>query len=304
MQKVTEVDTPFGRLARGIKRNPVVVGASVRFLEWRCRSVRSFAFVASTGRSGTTTLARFFEDIPSCVALHEPYPAMTSDYATDSADDAQLHQTRFQQVKRIQVLRAASNLDFYLETNHQFLKNFAYPAIDYFGRRLRVIHLRRDPVSVASSFFSIGSVPGKTKLGSLYLIDPHRSDNVLPIGDVLDHDPKFADDLYPCLWYWYEMEARVIRLLEDYPAISIMHLATDDLNQPDRVKDLLSFLALPHLADRVLAKVGLRTNQKREEKQRTVDRVKAQEMDDQLSRLLRDRFDARYIQAGPKTRGS
>ena len=100
------------------------------------------------------------------------------------------------------------------------------------------------------------------------------------------------------------MEARVIRLLEDYPAISIMHLATDDLNQPDRVKDLLSFLALPHLADRVLAKVGLRTNQKREEKQRTVDRVKAQEMDDQLSRLLRDRFDARYIQAGPKTRGS
>ena len=128
MQKVTDVDTPFGRLARGIKRNPVVVGASVRYLEWRCRSVRSFAFVASTGRSGTTTLARLFEDIPSCVALHEPYPAMTSDYATDSADDAQLHRTRFQQVKRIQILRAASNLDFYLETNHQFLKNFASPG--------------------------------------------------------------------------------------------------------------------------------------------------------------------------------
>jgi hypothetical protein len=95
-----------------------------------------------------------------------------------------------------------------------------------------------------------------------------------------------------------------VQLLEDYPAISIMHLETDDLNQPDRIKDLLSFLDLPHLADRILAKVGLRANQKQEEKQRTVDRDKAQDMDQQLCRLLRDRFDARYIQTGSKTRGS
>ena len=83
----SDTDTFLEHLTRGFKRNPVVVSASVRFLEWRCRSVRSFAFVASTGRSGTTTLARLFEDLPSCVALHEPYPAMKSDYATDSADN-------------------------------------------------------------------------------------------------------------------------------------------------------------------------------------------------------------------------
>ena len=228
---------------------------------------------------------------------------MKSDYATDSTDDNQLHQIRFQKVKRVQVLRAACNLDFYLETNHQFLKNFSGPAIDYFGSRLRVIHLRRDPVSVASSFYAIGSIPGKTELGSLYLIDPHRSDNVLPIGDVLDKDPLFSDDLYRCLWYWYEMEARVVRLLETYPEISLMHLATDDLNQPDRVKGLLDFLDLSHLADSVLPKVGLRANQKRDEKQRTVERDKAEEMNQQLSQLLQERFDARYIQASAESFG-
>ena len=301
MRHVTEPDTLLGRIARGFKRNPVVVSATVQFLERQCRSVRSFAFVASTGRSGTTTLARLFEDIPNCVALHEPYPAMKSDYATDSADDAQLHCDRFQKVKRIQVLRAAKDLDFYLETNHQFLKNFALPAIDYFGNRLRVIHLRRDPVSVASSFYAIGSVPGKTELGSLYLIDPHRSDNVLPIGDVLDSDAMFADDLYRCLWYWYEMEARVVRLREQFPQVEMIHLATDDLNQPDCVGGLLGFLGLSHLADSVLPKVGLRANQKRDEKQRVVSREKADAMNEQLVGLLRDRFDARYIQSSSES---
>ena len=297
MQKVSDADTLLGRLAFWIKRNPVVVGTAVRFLEWRCRSVRSFAFVASTGRSGTTTLARLFEGIPSCVARHEPYPAMKSDFTTDSHGDIQLQKERFQRVKRIHVLQAASALDFYLETNHQFVKNFAEPAVDYFGERLRVIHLQRDPVSVASSFYSIGSVPGKTELGSRYLIDPHRSDNVLSIGDVLDSDPSFSDDLYRCLWYWYEMEARVVRLAENYPATPIIHLATDDLNQPEQIKNLLHFLDLSHLADAILPKVGLRTNQKRDEKQRSVDRDSAMEMDRRLKELLVDRFDGRYIQS-------
>jgi len=296
VQHASKTDSLWGQFARGFKRNRWVVSASVRVLEWRCRDVRSFAFVATTGRSGTTTLTRLFEDLPSCVALHEPYPAMKSDYATDSHDDEKLQCERFEKLKRFHILRAASKLDFYLETNHLFLKNFYQPAIDYFGSRLRVIHLRRDPISVASSFYAIGSVPGKTTLGSLYLIDPHRTDNVLPIGEVLDKDPKFSDDLYRCLWYWYEMEARVVRLSEQYPELSLMHLATDDLNQPDRVRDLLGFLNLSHLADAVLPKVGLRANEKRDEKQRTVDPEQASAMNEQLVQLLRERFDSRYIQ--------
>lgn len=297
MHKVSDAETPFGQLALWIKRNPLVVGTAIRLLERRCQHVRSFAFVASTGRSGTTTLARLFEGIPSCVARHEPYPAMKSDFATDSRCDVELQRERFEKVKRFHVLRAASGLDFYLETNHQFIKNFAEPAINYFRERLRVIHLQRDPVSVASSFYSIGSVPGKTDLGSRYLIDPHRSDNILPIGDILDNDPNFTDDLYRCLWYWYEIEARVVRLTDDYPGTPIIHLVTDDLNQPEQIKSLLRFLDLTHLADSILPKVGMRTNQKRGEKQRMVDRGKACEMDQQLRELLNTRFDRRYIQS-------
>ena len=303
MQKASD-DTLWGRLALGIKRNPLVVAASVRLLEQQCRSVRSFAFVASTGRSGTTTLARLFEGISSCVACHEPYPTMKSDFATDSVDDISLQKKRFEKVKRIHVLRAASGLDFYLETNHQFVKNFADPALAYFGDRMRVIHLRRDPISVASSFYAIGSVPGKTELGSRYLIDPHRSDNVLPIGDVLDSDPRFADDLYRCLWYWYEMEARIVRLRENYADLAMIHLVTDDLNRPEKISELLRFLDLDHLADEILPRVGLRTNQKKDEKQRSIEREQACQMDRQLQELLSSRFDSRYIQSLPENIGS
>ena len=92
------------------------------------------------------------------------------------------------------------------------------------------------------------------------------------------------------------MEARVVRLREQHPELSLLHLTTDDLNQPDRVRDLLEFLNLPHLADSVLPRVGLRVNEKRDEKQRTVDREQAIAMNEQLVKMLRDRFDSRYIQ--------
>lgn len=88
----------------------------------------------------------------------------------------------------------------------------------------------------------------------------------------------------------------MVRLCEQYPELSVMHLATDDLNQPDRVRDLLEFLNLSHLADSVLPKVGLRANEKRDEKQRTVDREKAIAMNEQLVQMLVERFDSRYLQ--------
>jgi len=283
---------------QSIKRSRLVVEPYARFLEWRTRTTRTFAFVATTGRSGTTTLSDLFTGLPQCIALHEPYPCMLSDWptgldlSTESASKAiaEFHRSHFQAKKRINILRAAAGHTLYLETNHQFVKNFANPAIDYFGDRLRVIHLVRNPVSVATSFYAIDSIPGRPEMGRLYMIDPRQRDNVLPINDVLEGDPDFSHDLYRCLWYWYETEARVIRLEATHPRLPVIHLDTNDLNDPQRLLELVSFLDVDELRDDILARAGRRTNEKLAEKHRAIDRAEAESMNERLRQLLLHRF--------------
>ena len=77
-----------------------------------------------------------------------------------------------------------------------------------------------------------------------------------------------------------------------------MHMRTKDLNDPEQIAQLLSFLCLEHLAEQVLHKVGHRANQKLNEKQSSIDFEKSQETDQRLRELLSSRFGVRYIQTG------
>ena len=65
-------------LVESLKYSPAVVGLYEKILEQRCASVDSYIFVATTGRSGSTSLSRIFEAADNAVCLHEPYPAMQS----------------------------------------------------------------------------------------------------------------------------------------------------------------------------------------------------------------------------------
>jgi hypothetical protein len=277
--------TGLGSVKRALKRHPLVVSAYTRWLEARTSETRTFAFVASTGRSGTNTLADLFDGLPRCVALHEPYPAMTTRPVDVPEDVWPPFST-----KVVNILRAAAGNELYLETNHQFLKNFAEPAVAYFGDRIRVIHLVRDPISVASSFYSIGSIPGVSRLGMAYLLDPRRPDNVLAMGDAFEPGREFEHPLYRCLWYWYETEARVIRLRQQHPGLQVFSLRTDGLNDPGTVASLADFLGVPKLKDTLLTRTGLRSNLKRDLKKQSVSETEARDMNDRLLAYLTDRF--------------
>ena len=64
-----------------LKRNPVTVTLFNAWLDFRCRNLECYIFVATTGRSGTTSLARVFETVlDGAIRLHEPPPVMFSDY--------------------------------------------------------------------------------------------------------------------------------------------------------------------------------------------------------------------------------
>lgn len=277
------------RFLQPLKRHPFVYEGYVRWLKWRCRRVEAFVFVASTGRSGTNTLADLFEGIPDCVALHEPRPPMVTPGAA-RLDPGRYFDDVFRASKRVEMLRTARTSRLYLETTHQFIKNFAPQAVELFGDKLRVVHLRRDPVSVASSFYAIGSVPGRTEKGITWLIDPGRVDNCLPIADLLDKDASFGHDYYRCLWYWYETEARVRRFGRQFPQVPLAHVRTDELNDPQAIERLLAEIGLERYSTAVTARAGLRANQKTDKKRRELPVDDAEEMRVRLEAELVGRF--------------
>ena len=288
----------FGRgwrhhpLVMPLKRNPLVVAAVNAWLDFLCRNVERYIFVATTGRSGTVSLARVFEKaVDGAVCLHEPYPIMFSDYPRGQGIDRERYfREVFENLKTIYIKRAAAGHRYYVETNHQFIKNFAVPAIGYFKNKIRIIHLRRDPVSVASSFLSIDSVPENTQRGHYYMLEPSDSTNIIRIPELSDNGGEFGHDLYKCLWYWYETEARVADLKKRYPEAGWVTIGTEQLNDRAALSAMFERLGIPVTSERLSRSVSIRENLRTEEKKSVMDPDQC----DEMNRKLRTRIEKQY----------
>lgn len=282
--------------AIALKRNPITVALYNAWLDYRCRNVESYIFVATTGRSGTKSLFRVFEAaVDGAVCLHEPHPIMFSDYPRERGIDREEYFRRlFWTLKRTYIKRAAAGHRYYLETNHQFIKNFAVPAVEYFGPKIRIIHLKRDPVSVASSFLAIDSVPAKTQRGHYYMLDPDDSTNLIQIPELWNGSGEFGHDLYKCLWYWYETEARVRAMKRRYPAVVWIDITTEQLNDRTVLKSMFDRLGIPVFPDRLDRAVSIRENLRTEEKKEIIDRARCEEMDRKLRAKIEQVYGKRF----------
>jgi len=276
-------------IVEAIKYSPMVVGFYEKMLESKCRSVDGYIFVATTGRSGSDSLSKIFQAADDAVCFHEPYPIMFSDY-DDPATKKAYFDKLFYQRKKINVKRAAAGHRYYVETNHQFLKNFFVQSAEYFGDKLRVIHMYRDPVRVGSSFFSIDSIPGKTPTGKHYLLDPAHDDNLLQVNDLLTGDPDFSHDLYRCIWYWYEIEARVKKYKTDFPSVTWAELKTEELNDKDALVRMFNQLGVTFNPERLEQLAGSRENLKKNLKKKSVDLSEAEAMNAKLLGKLEERY--------------
>lgn len=276
-------------LVHAVKYNGVTAGLYRRWLRARAADVRAFVFVATTGRSGSQSLARIFEAVDGAVCRHEPHPVL-GDTCPPGRDRDGYFRHLFRVLKAPHVLRDARGHRFYVETNHQFVKRFAEEAVREFGRRLRVIHLRRDPVAVATSFYRIDSIPGRTERGRLWLLDPDDPGNRLPMADLLAPGAALDHDLYRCLWYWYETEARIADLRRRHPDLPMPTLETADLNDADALAACFRTLDIPLDRARLEALAGTRLNTKRDDVQHRMARGEAEAMHDRLRDRIRERF--------------
>ncbi|MBU0985585.1 MAG: hypothetical protein KKA42_17065 [candidate division Zixibacteria bacterium] len=281
-------------LTESLKYNSFTAGLYNLILNIRTTGVDGYVFVATTGRSGSESLSKIFQAADRAVCLHEPYPIMLT-MPKDPSQREEYFETRFRQRKRINVKRSAAKYRYYVETNHQFVKNFIVPAVGEFGDKMRIVHLHRDPVKVATSFLSIDSIPGKTPTGIHYLLDPADESNRIRIVDLLNGDPAFSHDFLRCVWYWYEIETRTREYRTRFSNVPWFSLNTEQLNDEASLVAMFETLRIVYDPERLKTLVGSRENTKtalKKKKSRRIDG--AQEMHDALLARMVERYGADF----------
>lgn len=219
-------------------------------------------FTVTTGRSGTEHLARLLGAFPGVRSRHEPRPTFSNVFrAVLHHPPAAREFWLRQRLPRIAVERAP----VYVETSHLIGKGFLDALVEL-DLRFELIHLRRDPRSVASSLCRLNTVPGRSLGGSKYYLDP-KDDVLLPV------DPGRAagwPDYALAYWYALEIEARAeawqARSLElDQP---FYRVRLEDLRTPDAVLEFGQELGLSRPGPLGRARIALRTRTRTNAKSR------------------------------------
>lgn len=199
---------------------------------------KQLVFCAATGRCGSDYFQHVMQCVPGIAHYHEPKPRFWKYLRAAQADPAVARD--FWVAHKLPAI-AARPEPIYLESSHGFAKGFLEPLLDL-GIVPAVAFLHRDRRAVASSFYQIGSVPGRTEKGLRYLLSPADPD-VLPLpGWTSRHDYEL------CYWYCLEMERRM-RLYEDMLAergARLVHLTVGELARLRGLRRVLRALGLPN----------------------------------------------------------
>ncbi|MEQ1484728.1 hypothetical protein [Methyloglobulus sp.] len=223
-------------------------------------SAKEYVFVVSTGRCGTNTLANICAKIPKCESLHEPHPMMNGDIMISyNQGDEKPAKNQFYLRKLPHIFWASAFSTWYIESSHMFIKSFGDFAYKTFGSKLRLIHLTRDPIEVSNSYYLRGNIPG-TPIGDDWTLNYRAAKNSLNLSELLDTDERFQHDFFKCLWYWYEIEARMIAFSAKYPSVPVVHIDTNAFNDIHALEQLFRQLNIPVGREVLSTMVGTRSN--------------------------------------------
>jgi hypothetical protein len=279
------------KVVRAVRRSLPVTALARRYYALRARSVKELIFTATTGRSGTLTLARIFAGIPHCRAAHEALPIMNAEALRAASYGDRDALERFYRMKAIGILRAAAGYRYYLEANHLFIKTFIAHAARDFGNRLAVIHLVRPPVDVAMSIYCLQDGPG-TEIGNCWWLDYRAPLNRICIADLLDGG-EFSHPFYKGLWYWFEIEARVAEWRRRLPLVPFFRFETGWLNDAERLFELTRALGVVVNRSQIDSLAGMKAHGR--DHQKMIAPLPSDEAHGMLSRfvaLLQQRYPA------------
>lgn len=273
-----------------LKHNPLTASLAKVVLNFLNRDVKVYIFVATTGRSGTASLERILAGIKGCTTHHEVYPIMHDDVMTAyNYNNPRPARNTYNYIKSINIKRTSIGYQYYAETNHMFIKSFIDFAAKDLNDKMAVIHLIRDPVSVAQSITNLGHEPG-TDMGNKWYIDYRAPKNLIKIADDLEHNTEFKNPFYKSLWYWYEIEARVEFWQARLKRVRFFDLLTNDLNDQYKLMKLFSDMGIDYTPEAIANVASTRENEKKAIKMtNTLDRQQALDMHEKFQRLLLER---------------
>jgi hypothetical protein len=269
------------------KHNPLTSFLFGRLTEHRGKNLEWLIFTATTGRSGTMSLARIFSAVDSCASYHEPWPDMHGEELVNlDVDNNPYARFLYKTVKSVNIRRYARGMRYYFEANHMFIKSFYPYVLEDFPGKIKVIHLFRDPVKVANSIYSLGHYPGN-ETGNMWYLDYRAPSNKIRVAEILDGDENYDHVFYKCLWYWYEIEERVKDFREQHPNVPVVDFRTEDLNDQDSIMVMLDKLGVPYDIARIVNATGVRENLMSTDKQiPPLDTVIAEDMHQKFIELL------------------
>jgi len=250
------------------------------------RKTKSYIFVATTGRSGSNSLNKIFDQIQGVASFHEPYPVMLN-HDGPLNERKEYFATLFKRKKTIYIKKECLGKNIYFESNHMFIKNFSDLIIGEFSDKVKVIYLIREPILVARSFLSINSIPGDKGTGKDFLIAPNSEENLISLENVVLPEDKVEYQFCLCLWYWFEIQARAIYFQQKFPTVPFISITTEELNNKESLQELFLKLGIEINSQILDSAVGTKCNLKAGEKKKKDNSVISIEREVQLYELLK-----------------
>lgn len=125
--------------------------------------------------------------------------------------------------------------DIYVESTHSFNKSF-HEAMIKLRPDLYIVHLIRNPLEVAKSFYNRRTDSDER---DIYLLEPDYKKNILKLDLKLTGIQKY-------LWYWIEIELRHHELVNNYDSLKIIDFNMEDFSDQKKIQDLFKFLGIEY----------------------------------------------------------
>lgn len=208
-------------------------------------------FFQASGRSGTQWFAKELQTVYGDVAqvTHEPiqyaYQPKTYLRRYDAASYAEM--LAIPEVKKhVEQIEDISNDKIYIEVG--FPSYAAIPALyEKFGRRLKLVHVVRNPILNAASQVTHGWYDPVRRRDMTGAILPTPEDNV----NQWYYQAKW-DSLTPfekCLFFWSEFHLHALELHERFFAMDYLRIRFEDIfnsaQAGDTLRRLVHFIGLP-----------------------------------------------------------
>ena len=159
-------------------------------------------FSLSPGRCATQYLAKMLALLPGVSAQHEPEPSFVHALQRVQSDPGEAY--RYWLEKKLPAILGVKE-KIYIETSSLFGKGYALPLLDM-GVCPDILVIRRPHREVAMSVWRREAVPGRTRSGSRFHLNPGQASALLPVPDW-----HTLSDYQVCYWLALEMEERTKR---------------------------------------------------------------------------------------------